>query len=288
LQVPGRRVLIADGNAACRRILANACAASGLRPVAFASADAVLVALDAGEVFDLALLDTHMLGADGRVLADRVRGRATAAALPIVAMSRVGGRAVSLASDVAQAHVHKPLRMRQLLAAITDLLAARHAERAPLPEGQAVRDLGAGLEPGSGPGIVPVQPERVLIAEDNVVNQQVVRRMLEKLGYRSDVVANGLEVLAALHSRAYDVVFMDVQMPELDGLAATQAIRALERGTGRRTPVLMLTANAMKGDREKCLEAGADGYLTKPLEAGQLIRTITEMADRDTPAGPET
>jgi CheY-like chemotaxis protein len=81
---------------------------------------------------------------------------------------------------------------------------------------------------------------------------------------------------------------MDVQMPELDGLAATQAIRALERGTGRRTPVLMLTANAMKGDREKCLEAGADGYLTKPLEAGQLIRTITEMADRDTPAGPET
>lgn len=80
---------------------------------------------------------------------------------------------------------------------------------------------------------------------------------------------------------------MDVQMPELDGLAATQAIRALERGTGRRTPVLMLTANAMKGDREKCLEAGADGYLTKPLEAGQLIRTITEMAGQGLPpAGP--
>jgi CheY-like chemotaxis protein len=293
LQVPGRRVLIADGNAACRRILANACAASGLRPVAFASADAVLVALDAGEVFDLALLDTHMLGADGRVLADRVRGRATAAALPIVAMSRVGGRAVSLASDVAQAHVHKPLRMRQLLAAITDLLAARHAERAPLPEGQALRDLGAGLEPGSGPGIVPVQPERVLIAEDNVVNQQVVRRMLEKLGYRSDVVANGLEVLAALHSRAYDVVFMDVQMPELDGLEASRRIaRRFAQpgadGLGVRPWIIALTANAIEGDRDACLAAGMDDYLSKPVKvadiAAALARARSARDGRATPA----
>jgi CheY-like chemotaxis protein len=128
----------------------------------------------------------------------------------------------------------------------------------------------------------------VLLVEDNAVSQRLAERLLGKQGHQVVTAANGLQGVSAFREQDYDLVLMDVQMPELDGLAATQAIRALERGTGRRTPVLMLTANAMKGDREKCLEAGADGYLTKPLEAGQLIRTITEMADRDTPAGPET
>jgi signal transduction histidine kinase/ActR/RegA family two-component response regulator len=134
----------------------------------------------------------------------------------------------------------------------------------------------------------PSRALRVLLVEDNAVSQRLAERLLGKQGHQVVTAANGLQGVSAFREQDYDLVLMDVQMPELDGLAATQAIRALERGTGRRTPVLMLTANAMKGDREKCLEAGADGYLTKPLEAGQLIRTITEMADRDTPAGPET
>ena len=133
----------------------------------------------------------------------------------------------------------------------------------------------------------PSRSLRVLLVEDNAVSQRLAERLLCKQGHQVVTAANGLQGVSAFRERDYDLVLMDVQMPELDGLAATQAIRALERGTGRRTPVLMLTANAMKGDREKCLEAGADGYLTKPLEAGQLIRTITEMADRNSPAGPE-
>ncbi len=134
----------------------------------------------------------------------------------------------------------------------------------------------------------PSRALRVLLVEDNAVSQRLAERLLGKQGHQVVTAANGLQGISAFREQDYDLVLMDVQMPELDGLAATQAIRALERGTGRRTPVLMLTANAMKGDREKCLEAGADGYLTKPLEAGQLIRTITEMADRDAPAGRET
>jgi CheY-like chemotaxis protein len=119
-------------------------------------------------------------------------------------------------------------------------------------------------------------PLRVLVVEDNPVNQTLAQRLLEKQGYLVTVAGNGKEALAALAGAAFDVVLMDVQMPEMDGLAATAAIRAAEQGTGRRLPIIALTAQALDGDRERCLAAGMDGYLAKPVRGPQLLRAVAE------------
>jgi signal transduction histidine kinase/ligand-binding sensor domain-containing protein/ActR/RegA family two-component response regulator len=144
------------------------------------------------------------------------------------------------------------------------------------------------LQPGEPESAGQPPPEffaarslRVLLVEDNAVSQRLAHRLLEKQGHVVTIASNGLQGVNAYRSQPFDLILMDVQMPELDGLAATRAIRCLENGAGRHTPILMLTANAMKGDRERCLEAGADGYLTKPLEADELIRTVAEMAERE-------
>ena len=126
---------------------------------------------------------------------------------------------------------------------------------------------------------------KILLAEDNVVNQKVALRLLERQGYRADVVANGLEVLEALGRQAYDVVLMDVQMPEMDGYETTSAIRSSEARTGRHLPIIAMTAHAMKGDRERCLEAGMDGYVAKPIRAQQILEAIQRALGR--PGGPE-
>ena len=117
---------------------------------------------------------------------------------------------------------------------------------------------------------------RVLLAEDNAVNQKLAVRLLEKRGHRVTVAENGREALEALARASFDVVFMDVQMPEMDGMEATAAIREKERGTGRRQRIIALTAHAMKGDREKCLAGGMDGYLTKPIRTQQLDEILEE------------
>jgi two-component system, sensor histidine kinase and response regulator len=127
---------------------------------------------------------------------------------------------------------------------------------------------------------------RVLIVEDNVVNQKVAVRLLEKQGCRVDVAANGREAVNALAQLAYDVVLMDCQMPEMDGFAATAAIRHREASTGQHVPIVAMTANAMQGDRERCLAAGMDGYLVKPVKADQLYAAIAQFGPRGA-ASPE-
>jgi len=135
--------------------------------------------------------------------------------------------------------------------------------------------------------VVFVRPLQILLVEDNPVSQRLAQRLLEKQGHRVTLASNGTQSVDAYRAKVFDLILMDVQMPELDGLEATRAIRALEAPLDRRTPILMLTANAMKGDRERCLAAGADGYLTKPLETGELVRTIAELVTQESLAGSD-
>jgi CheY-like chemotaxis protein len=118
----------------------------------------------------------------------------------------------------------------------------------------------------------------VLLAEDNVINQRLATRLLEKQGHRPRVVATGAEALQALGEEAFDVLLLDVQLPDLTGLEVAERVRAAEQGTGRRLPIVALTAHAMKGDRERCLEAGMDGYLTKPVQPAELFAALAALA----------
>ena len=123
-------------------------------------------------------------------------------------------------------------------------------------------------------------PARILLAEDNIVNQHVARRILQKAGHSVVVAGNGLEALAALRLQTFDLVLMDIQMPEVDGFEATAAIRNIERGTNAHLPIIAMTAHAMKGDRERCLAAGMDGYLSKPVRSSDLLALITDYSSR--------
>ena len=125
--------------------------------------------------------------------------------------------------------------------------------------------------------MTPLPPLRILLVEDNLINQKVASRMLEKNGHAVVTVNNGKEALRALEGQEFDAILMDVQMPEMDGLEATAAIRAAEQDTGRRLPIVALTAHALTGDRERCLAAGMDGYLAKPIQTAQLLNALAEV-----------
>jgi CheY-like chemotaxis protein len=174
----------------------------------------------------------------------------------------------------------KPIRQSELREAVARVLGAREHDGAiPLITRFSVQDARE-----------PHAYLRVLLAEDNLVNQRLAVRLLEKRGHRVAVAATGLEALLALEKESFDLVLMDVQMPEMDGLEATAAIREKERATGRRQAVVALTAHAMKGDREKCVAAGMDGYLTKPIRPQELDQLLETYVNRrmETPSVDET
>jgi PAS domain S-box-containing protein len=294
-------VLVVDDNATNRRILEELLTNWRMRPAAVDGGRAALAALKRaaalGEPFALVLLDAHMPEMDGFALAEQIR-RSPELAGPTVLMLTSAGHPEDVASCRAlgiDGYLMKPIKQSELLDAILTALsgAARLAEpaapAAPPPAGR--------------------RPLRVLLVEDNSVNQKLAGRLLEKQGHRVVVAGNGIEALHILGIRSqestqarsasegtgpsltpeFDLVLMDVQMPEMDGFEATTRIREWERGTGRRLPILAMTAHAMKGDRERCLEAGMDGYVPKPIHATELTRAIDALlpgADPAAPAGP--
>jgi CheY-like chemotaxis protein len=196
---------------------------------------------------------------DGLALAREIRR--SRAELPLILLTSLGHvpQAGSAAEFAAQ--LTKPVKASQLHDAIVTALAGRPAEQAPSP---------AAAEPAE----TKTSPLRILLAEDNTVNQQLAVLLLKKLGYAADVTANGLEALEALEQRQYDVVLMDVQMPELDGLEATRRICA--RWPAQQRPrIIAMTANAMQEDREACLQAGMDDYVAKPIRPEELAAALT-------------
>ncbi len=263
-------VLIVDDNATNRRILEEMLHNWRMAPTAVIGGpealDEMRRAEAAGRPFALVLLDAMMPGMDGFTLAARMQSRAKAngATLMMLSSSNQSGDAARCRSLGLAGYLTKPIKQSDLLDAIMTALGARETEEQAAPPASAVpRPAGGGL--------------RILLAEDNAVNQKLATRILEKQGHLAVVVNNGREALDALAREPFDVVLMDVQMPEMGGFEATMAIRERERRGGGHVPIIAMTAHAMKGDRERCLEAGMDGYVSKPIRAQELYDAIAAV-----------
>ena len=264
-------MLVVDDNATNRRILEEVLTQWRMRPRAVAGARAALEEMEAaereGRPYPLVLLDANMPVMDGFDLAAKVQQSPRLAGASIMMLSsgaRPGDRARCFELGIS-AYLTKPVKQSDLMDTIVGVLASRLEKQKARPRKEAPR-----LPPGG-------RRLRVLVAEDNAVNQQVAAGMLERVGHEAVVAANGREALALLEREAFDLVLMDVQMPELDGLETTAAIRERERVTGGHLPIVAVTAHAMKGDAERCLAAGMDGYVAKPLQPRELEAAIASV-----------
>jgi CheY-like chemotaxis protein len=266
------RLLIVDDNITNCRILTLQTSKWGMIPRSTQSAPEALDWLRGGGQFDLALLDMQMPGMDGLMLASEIRKLSGATTMPLVLLTSMGVR--TDAPDFAQAAfatcLTKPIKPAQLFESLVRVVSGTKP---------AVRK-----SPGPSkldPALAARLPLRVLLCDDNVINQKVSVRLLQQMGYKPAVATNGAEALAALDRQPYDLIFMDVMMPVMDGLEATRHIRDKQRDRAKfpnyKSPIVIvaMTASAMSGDREKCLAAGMDDYLSKPVRP-EDVRTIVE------------
>jgi signal transduction histidine kinase/DNA-binding response OmpR family regulator len=271
LPLTDKRLLIVDDNETNRRILGLQALSWGMSPVAVASTDEAVARVGGGAVFDVAIIDFQMPHKDGVECAIALRALPAGARLPLLMLSSV--HPTEAASRMAALSVSAEIFATVLTKPTKSALLCRAIGSACLPAAAPSPALAASAE-GS---LAERLPLRILLAEDNRVNQKVATKMLEYLGYRAEVVANGLEVLEALARQTYDVVLMDVQMPEMDGLEATRCVR--ERWPeGPR--IIAMTANAMQGDREMCLAAGMDDYVAKPVRRDDLKAALLRCEPR--------
>ncbi len=277
-ELRGLRALVVDDNATNRRILEEVLRNWGLKALAVDGGTAALAALGqaaaAGEPFSLVLLDAHMPEMDGFDLAGRIRQGPAKDRAAIIMLTSAGrpedvARCRELGID---AYLMKPVKQSELFDALLAVL------------GQSLRHAAA----PDGPRIPDSAPRRlrVLLAEDNSVNQKLAVRLLEKQGHTVVVAADGQEALTALGRQTFDLVLMDVSMPGMDGFEAAGRIRREEQGSGRHVPILAMTAHAMKGDRERCLESGMDGYLPKPIQPRELYEAIDALTPPAATAAP--
>jgi CheY-like chemotaxis protein len=231
--------------------------------------------LRAGERFDVAILDMHMPEMDGVALAHALRPLPAGASLPLILFTSLGRREARAEDEGFAAYLHKPIKPSQLFDALVSVLADQPIHVA--ARGATGREL--------DPDLAARHPLRILLAEDNVVNQKVALRLLAQMGYRADVAANGLEAIEAVARQTYDVVLMDVQMPELDGFEASREINRRWPG-GQRPRIVAMTANAMQGDRELCVAAGMDDYVAKPIRVEELVGALGRVPSHRAAATP--
>jgi signal transduction histidine kinase/DNA-binding response OmpR family regulator len=264
----GRRVLIVDDNATNRHIFSLQTQGWGMVPRETGAPAEALDWLRQGEPFDVALIDRQMPGMDGIQLGGEIRRLRPE--LPLVLVTSLGQRETGDGAECFRAVLLKPIRASQLYDALVGILAGE-GRRVQKQEGLARSEFD--VEMGKR------LPLSILLAEDNAVNQKLALRILQRLGYRADVAANGLEVLQAVERQPYDVVLMDVQMPEMDGLEATRQI--LRRyPNGLRPRIIAITANVMKEDQEACAAAGMDDYLGKPIKVDELVNALRRCRPR--------
>ena len=262
------RVLVVDDNATNRRILQEVLTNWKMRPTVVDGGPAALAALEqawqAGEPYALVLLDQMMPDMDGFMVAERIQQHPALLGQTVMMLSSADhrGDAVRCRELGMAAYLSKPIRQSVLWDAIVSALGMSHVSESRLPP-VAAHELGP----------CPRRLE-ILLAEDNAVNQKLAVRLLEKRGHAVTVAANGREAVEALKQRPFDAVLMDVQMPELDGFEATALIRQKEAASGGHIPIIAMTAHALKEDRDRCLAAGMDGYVSKPLQLERLLEAI--------------
>ncbi len=265
----GKRLLIVDDSPTNRKILTLQAAKWGLLSSDTEFPELALqwlgTATRPGEAFDLGVIDMHMPGMDGRELGSRIRDAGHK--LPLVLFTSLGRREPPDSHFAAL--LAKPLRQSQLFDTLMNLLAPQGTARAPL----------AVAKPKIDATLATRHPLRILLAEDNAVNQKLALRLLQQMGYRADVASNGVEAIESVERQTYDVVLMDVQMPEMDGLEASRRITA-KWPAGERPRIVAMTANAMQGDREECLAAGMDDYVTKPIRVEALVEALNQVLAR--------
>jgi CheY-like chemotaxis protein len=268
-------VLIVDDNLTNRRVLHGMLSRWGMRPTAVDGGRPALQALEVakstGHAFPLILLDGQMPDMDGFALAAEIRNTPGLVGAAIMMLTSAGhlGDAARCRELGISAYLVKPIRQADLLAGICQVLNESSKKE--------VEKLAAQLVTRH-----TLQADRnrlnILLAEDNIVNQTLAMRLLEKRGYKVTVAANGRDALNAFERGSFDAILMDVQMPEMDGFEATAAIREKERSGGGHIPIIAMTAHAMKGDQERCLAAGMDGYISKPIRTSEMFATIEALS----------
>ena len=263
-QLATKRLLIVDDNSTNRNILTLQGQSWGMLTCAAESGVEALESLRQEEPFDIAILDMQMPEMDGLTLAAEIRKLPNCLLLPLVMLTSLGKQEIGIADNVNfAAFLNKPVKQSQLYNVLIQIFGGQPTKA----------KLNHPKPPQIDPHISERLPLRILIAEDHVVNQKLALFMLKNMGYRAEVAGNGLEVLEALRRQSYDVVLMDVQMPEMDGLTATRLI-CQEWLPGERPRIIAMTANAMQEDRQACLDAGMDDYVRKPIRVEELVQAL--------------
>jgi CheY-like chemotaxis protein/nitrogen-specific signal transduction histidine kinase len=296
-QLANVRLLIVDDNPTNCRILTLQTGKWGMMPRGAQSGAQALEWLRGGESFDLAILDMQMPGMDGLLLASEIRKLPGAAAMPLILLTSMGVRTdePGFASAAFASCLTKPIKPAQLQEVLVRVISGAKPAARKAPASSKL-----------DPSLAERLPLRMLLCDDNVINQKVAMRLLQQMGYKPELAGNGVEALAALDRQSYDLILMDVQMPEMDGLEATRQIRERQKDRTRfpnyKSPIIIvaMTANAMAGDREKCLASGMDDYIAKPVRPEDVCSIVERwgssaampetaaptMAQTDTATGP--
>jgi CheY-like chemotaxis protein len=272
---PNLHVLLVDDNASSRQILAHQIEKWVTAQSIVSSGAEALACLENDPAVNLVITDSHLPGLDGSALVMEINRRFPGRQISLIMLSSLGQRLGRNISRLLVACLPKPVKRNQLFDLLTDI---SHAENR-LEDGMSGPGTGALLDPG----FAAQHPQRILLAEDNLVNQKVAMQMLTRLGYSPDLAANGLEVLLAMERRTYDLVLMDIQMPEMDGLQAARIIR--ERwGKGEQAArIIAMTAYAFDVDRDRFIAAGMDGILAKPVQIETLLDLLRNLPEHSGP-----
>jgi len=265
-ELQGKRILIVDGHATNIQILSDQTRSWGMEPLACTSSTEALKALQNGAVFDTAILDQHVPEMDSGALVGELRKLSRSAPTPLVMLTSLGNYSESrgVSRDLFSHSLMKPIKPIVLYNVLMDVFKKRPA---PFP--------GPATPEAINETLADHHPLRILLAEDNPVNQKVAIKILEQIGYRADLAANGLEVISALERQPYDLVLMDIQMPEMDGEQTTRIIRNHFLGT-HQPRIVAMTAHTMPGDHEKYLAAGMDDIISKPVRVNELVKVLQE------------